>query len=303
MKRFIIKSLLIIFPPFLFISLWLLIYGFSYPHFSNSLSFNAKIQNIYSSHLDDSVDVMAVGSSMCLNNLHTKTIKNRLSKKYINISSMGQNIQETYFLIKVFNNYYHPKILLISSYLGDFGNVHLPDFELVKEYLSDGLWGVYNKVNLKKLLFDSFDYYQAKKKGRTEHECLLYDECGGVNLSDDNFNINPNRWKGGRVDKISVNETQYDYLDSIAIFCNLEGIRLVFVDAPFREGFYSQLDKKDLSLLYEHKSKVDSILQGKGHLFINAQTDFWDDSLFVDILHLKSKGAERYTNFLLNQME
>ena len=71
MKQFITKITLIILPIFIFIVVWLFIYGPPPPKLSTSISFNAKMKNIKDKQLGKKIDILAIGSSMSLNNIHT----------------------------------------------------------------------------------------------------------------------------------------------------------------------------------------------------------------------------------------
>ena len=72
MKKFIRKTIKLIIPLTILSLLWVLIYGFPPPNLSPNISFNARMFNLKERHIDVNIDVLAIGSSMSLNNIHTK---------------------------------------------------------------------------------------------------------------------------------------------------------------------------------------------------------------------------------------
>jgi hypothetical protein len=234
---------------------------------------------------------------MSLNNLHSKTIKENLGKGYVNISSWGQNIKEDYCLLKIFGNYYNAKTVLISSNYIDFNNTSKKiKYHLLMDYLNKKRRCICDIMDAKYLLKESKSYHR-NKSGRNIYTSLQYDGCGGVNFQDKDFNIDPIRWKGNSIEGFNIDPLQYNYLDSISNYCKANGINLFFIQSPYRNGYYSKLNKTELGILHSHKCKIDSILKTNDQLFIDAQNEIWSDSLFVDYSHFSMNGAKKYTQY------
>src|SRR5258706_10152863 len=67
-------------------------------NFSNSYSFNEKIRFLKNSSKEP--NIIAVGSSMCLNNLYSNTvIKEFKSDKFLNTASWGMSMHDDYLFI------------------------------------------------------------------------------------------------------------------------------------------------------------------------------------------------------------
>ncbi|MEQ8625748.1 MAG: hypothetical protein RJQ00_01955 [Vicingaceae bacterium] len=301
MKKFILKSSFYLLPIALLLISHLLYFGFPPPRLSESISFNTKILNIKNNHFNKQVDVLAFGSSMSLNNIHTKTIKKIFNSSYLNISSWGQNIEEDYNLIKIFTKIYEPQTIIISTSIMDFNDLSKNiNYELLDDYLFGTGLLVYKKLNFKYLLEASTSFY-SKRSDRFSYSSLFYDDCGGVNFETVDFIIDSTRWSGRTLNEKDINLVQYHYLDSISKFCKGMNIELIVIQSPYRVGYYSKLIDSSLNILSSHSNKVDSILRKSNSIFIDSNVQNWDDSLFVDYSHLNKEGSKLYTEFFLKE--
>jgi len=110
------------------------------------------------------------------------------------------------------------------------------------------------------------------------------------------------RWKGRAVDEIPLDPVQYAYLDSISNFCKTNKISLIFVQSPFRAGYYSKLNDDQKAYLNNHVKKVDSIISTNNQHYINTLESEWPDELFVDYSHLNATGAKKFTSQFLEEI-
>lgn len=302
MKKFIYKTILISLPILIIPLCFLLFYGFPPPKLSISTSFNSTILNIKENQLINDYDILAIGSSMSLNNIHTKTVKKYFGNRYMNISSWGQNVSENYNLVKILTKQYKPKTILISSGYMDFNNIPKKiNYNLVENYLLGNDMLIFKELNLKYLLIESREFFYMKNDS-TGYSSLKYDDCGGVNFKSNDFKIDMKRWNGNNIKEFQIDELQYHYLDSLSQFCKKKEIDLVFIQSPFREGYYAQLDPASITILQVHEAKIDSILSKNNQKFINTRNITWDDNLFVDYSHFNENGAEKYTEYFINKI-
>ena len=104
-----------------FFTLWLNYYSTPPPNLSNSISLNAKVLFLKNNFSRANIDILAIGSSMSLNNINSSSITKAYSdEQYLNLSSWGLTMEETFNLIKIYNKKYHPKTIIISSNYSDF---------------------------------------------------------------------------------------------------------------------------------------------------------------------------------------
>jgi hypothetical protein len=296
-----IVSLLIVFFP-----IWFQFYTLPPPNVSNSISLNAKVLYLKDNLPKGNIDILSIGSSMSLNNINSNSIaKNQYNKNYINVSSWGLNIEESFNLLKTYNIKYNPKTVIISSNLVDFFiSKQKIKYNIINKFLAS------NNFNIHYLKFWSFS--QAIRDSRllslykydnTIYESLKFDKYGGVNYPGNNFKINDKRWQGEKLKNYSIDTIQYSYLDSISKYCSSNGIKFVFIQSPFREGYYSKLKKEELCIIQNHIDKVEIILNNTNSLFVNSLVENWNDRLFVDFTHLNEEGSRLYTEYFLEQMK
>lgn len=306
MRKFLKKSLLFIGGMAIFLivffAIWFQYYTAPPPNASNSISLNAKVLFLKNNFSEVDIDVLSIGSSMSLNNINSEAFADT---KYLNASSWGLNMKEIFNLLKIYNIKYNPKTLIISSNLSDFNiSQQEIDYTSINEYLSS------DNFNLTDLEFWSFR--QAIQDSRllsvyqydnTSYQSLKFDKFGGVNYPVANFHINDNRWRGDDLKNYAIDPMQYSYLDSISTFCYSNSIKFILVQSPFRQGYYSNLQVEDLSIIQDHIDNVENTLQATNSIFVNSLTENWKDSLFVDFTHLNEEGSRVYTGYFLEQMK
>ncbi|WP_396632593.1 hypothetical protein [Maribacter sp. R86514] len=309
MKSFI-KKLLMFFGVFtglllVFLFCWFQYYSFPPPNVSNSISFNAKALYIKNKFSKENVDILAIGSSMSLNNINSNVIaKTYGNQQYLNASSWGLNMEETFNLLKIYSKKYHPETVVISSNFGDFqASYQTIKFNYTEEYLlGNNLIKYLKNSNLSQLILDS-RLLGLYKNSNTMYQSLKFDTYGGVNYPLSNFQINDKRWKGEKLINEEIDLIQYTYLDSISKLCSSNSMKLIFVQSPFREMYYSKLSKQELAILNNHTSKIENILLDNDAIFVNSLDKTWQESLFVDYNHLNEKGSRLYTEFFLKNLK
>lgn len=281
------------------------VYDIPAPRLSDSFSLNEKIEFIRKNN--KSAEIIAIGSSICLNNMHSKTIVQRLhSDSYLNTSSWGTTMQDNYLLLKILCEIHTPNTLILASNITEF---QLPskkiDSSLLKNYLisSDFISNLYYlKCFDLRYYIDNFKYAKKVRSSKNDYEYLVFDEHGGVNLDGTNFKIDMKRWNTG-FESGEIIDDNYLYLDSISSFCKSNNIELLFFQSPFRNGLYSSFDNSKLAALKLHVRKIESILETDQHVFIDSNMHLWGDTLFIDGEHLSSKGAESFTEYCFDKTD
>lgn len=305
-KRFIVFFGGIVGILIVFLFCWYNYYDFPPPIISNSVAFNAKALFIKKYYNKSSVDVMTLGSSMGLNNVDSGTlVANLNTTKYINISSWGLKIKNLYYLLKIFYKKYTPKIVVISSNYMDFLETNVSiDYRMLEEYL--GTEG-YLKYYLR-----NWDFRQSVVDARAlktyrinsnTYESLKFDRYGGIGLSPVNFQITAERWNGYIIKAEKISQEQYKFLDDICGFCYKNKLKCVYVQGPFREGFFSNLRENELNVIKNHIQTIKLIFRKNNTIFINGLEKDWRDALFVDYTHLSSKGSKVFTRYFLEKVD
>ena len=288
-----------------FFTLWFNYYSTPSPNLSNSISLNAKVQFLKNNFSIANIDILAIGSSMSLNNINSTSItKTHSNKKYLNLSSWGLSMEETFNLLKIYNKKYHPKTIIISSNYTDFkSSSQRIKYNLINEFLTSKKSIIYNLKfwNFRQAIRES-RLLGMYKNDNTIYRSLKFDKNGGVNYPGANFHIDAKRWNGD-LNKNKIDIIQYSYLDSITNFCTSNRLNFVFVQSPFREGYYSKIKKEDLTFIKNHIDQVEKILNCTNAIFVNSLNEQWNDNLFVDFSHLNKEGSQVYTEYFLKQIK
>lgn len=289
--------------PLFSLFVWVLYFGFPPPNFSDSLSFNAKSQFIKKNNFNQKLNVLAVGSSMTLNNINSNSIKRNFGKRYLNFSSWGQNIEEDYKLIKIFEKHLKPQTIILSSNIMDFNsNLKNIKYEKLESCLFERNQFPPMPSNLKVFSQNSINYHNYKQNSHI-YSYLKFDCFGGVNFTSKDFKITKERWKGNSISKSIIDPAQYRFLDSIASLCDKRNIRFIFIQSPFREGWISHISRDEKEVLKNHIDKLQNILNNNQSIFINTQKRIWNDSLFVDYAHLNKEGSKKYTDLIIEKLK
>jgi hypothetical protein len=275
------------------------------PPLSDSYSLNEKIEFLRAAKKD--AHVLAIGSSIALNNLHSETIAKRIHGGiFLNTSSWGMNMGDNYALLKAVYGVYHPDTLIIASSISEF---ELPakkaDYKRVQSYLTAGdfVADLYHVrcFNLRYYM-DNAKYKKLVQSARNQYEYLVFDQYGGVNIDDKDFKIDQRRWKVD-FDTKKISVSNYDYVDSISAFCKLKNIKLLFFQSPFRKGIYVNLGAKKSKELQTHVDRIATILKRDNQILIDADKVLWDDALYLDGEHFSAKGAQAFTTYCFDQLD
>jgi hypothetical protein len=275
------------------------------PAVSDSYSLNEKLEFLRTSRKD--VAVLALGSSIALNNLHSETTAKRVQpNNFLNVSSWGMNMQDNYLLFKELYEVYHPTTLILTSSIIEFEKADKQiDYSLLKKYLtSTDLQAHFYHLKCFNLRYymDNAKYKKHVMEDVHGYEYLVFDSNGGIMIDSTDFKIDANRWVKS-FDSTALDSTSYFYLDSISTFCKNKNIKLLFFQSPFREGVYTSLSPEKSYLLKAHMDRIVAIL-GKGqNRLIDANKKLWSNSYFLDGSHLNAVGAKAFTEYCFNQLD
>ncbi len=272
------------------------------PNLTNSFSMNDKLDFARGKR----ADVIAIGSSMSLNNLDSKIItKECNTTSYLNLSSWGMSMSDIYFTLRAYASLHQPITLIISSNIGDFTVVNKAlDESLLSSFLnaSSATYSFYylHHFNLK-YFTENFAYLKKVKQDSTSYEYLRYDDFGAVLFKSGYLKISPSRWNAPIGQDPA--QSQYEYLAKIASFCKENQIELLFFQSPVRAGMFSDSKNPvDKMKIVKHVNRVEAILKSNGFPLADASATEWSDSLFADNLHFFDFGAKQYTSFCFKKV-
>jgi len=272
-------------------------------NFSSSYSYNEKIRFIKKK--SNFPSIIAIGSSMTLNNLDSEiVIKELKDDDYLNVSSWGLRISESYKLLKELHGIYKFNQFISVVNIVDFekGSKKI-DYGFLKYYLTNNiLKTIYKAIyNLDLDYYKNIDYVNFTRKCYKDYEYLNYDEFGMVKFNRDSFNINKERWLDNHLDKV-LDNSEYLYLDSISNFCLKHDIKYFIFHSPHRDGLTNDFNFFEKKKYHLHLQKIDSIINNKNH-FVNSNENKWNDTLFVDGIHLDKIGAKLFTQYCFDEIK
>lgn len=278
------------------IILYLVLTSMSFePLMTNSISFDAKLKNV-EDRKDKHADLLAIGSSMTLNNLDSKVITDSLTQSYYNLASWGLQMDDIKKMLEYYVPIVKPKAVLIASSTRDFeamGNETVSSYINTPEYLKNFKPYFYYEnfnpllsiaVRKKELITDS--------KLTDNYSSLAYDKNGGVLLNVSPANIaTGGRWDAKFPFPTKFTEHQYKVLDSLADFLNKKNIKLFFIQQPIRKAYQSFL--KDPYILRHHFTMTENIIRKNNGVYLNLidMPEFATDKYFADQHHLMAAGA------------
>lgn len=273
------------------------------PNLSDSYTYNEKMRFLHTHTIN--TDIIATGSSMSLNNLSSEVITQKLhSGSYLNTASWGMSMKDDFLLLKILTAVNKPRTLIIASNVLDFAT---PDkkvhYGILQDYLASDE-AVSCTMMLKtfdlKYYIRNFNLAKKLRASSNNYQYLGFDKYGAVSYDAYNFLIAHRRWNEDFLNLTLLPE-QYRYLDSIAVFCRSENINLLFFQSPIRQGLYTALSREKTTTLHTHIDRIQNILAKYDHVFVNATSTTWNDSLFVDGIHLNSTGARLFTSYCLDR--
>ena len=275
------------------------------PKVSDSYSFNEKMEFLRTTKID--ADIIAIGSSMSLNNLCSKTITDELhSTSFLNTASWGMSMKDDFFLLKILSEIHKPSTIIIASNTVDFSQADKKvDFLALKKFLlsNDKEAFFYHIKNFSlEYYFTNFRYAKKVRSCVHEYEYLGFDRYGTINLDSTGFRINTNRWNSDRLETNTL-PYQYAFLDSISSFCKSNNIKLLFFESPYRKGLYSTFNQKKINDLKSHIARIEVILKRNNQSFIDANDVIWADQLFTDGIHFNKFGAKKFTEYCFHEKE
>ena len=272
------------------------------PAFSNSISFNEKIDFIRDKDLSG-IEYIAIGSSMTLNNIDSEVMVKHLGENYLNLGSWGFKISDSERFLKEMIGFFPDlKAVFISTTFVDFSaevrNISV-DYGLVKRSVK------YNLGFLPYILSLDLRYMYSNSKTNTRrvlyqdsYDNLVYDEYGGAILGIPEKKIDPVRWNNNIAD-FDVSEKELGHLKSLIGFLKNQNIETIIAVPPQREGL---MDDQNLALIKSEIERIRKTTESSGGRFFSSfDYGIWPDSLFVDYCHLNKAGAEKYTGMIFGR--
>jgi len=301
LKNFIGKILLLILP--IIILYTVLFYSGYWPVLSNSISFDAKAYELNRINLKHT-DILAIGSSVALNDLNTQIIKDNSSLSYYNFASWNLQIEDDYLLLKHYVFKYKPKYVMLLSTMHDFTfepNTSLPaNLDLGGQML--GYYYIKNFANLHEIIKRK-NALDLSTEDNNRYDCLKFDNGGGVELQ--LTTLSPKRLKEYLGDFPNKKNTPkaYQSLINLSRFLEYRQVKLIYIQAPYRKNFVTSQALNDSVNI--HFARCKFIIESNGGTYLNYH-DFFaptDSVMYVDPSHLSGVGSKVFTRKVMQDLK
>lgn len=249
---------------------------------------------------ENMIDVLSIGSSHSYHSIQPNLLWGNYGVSSYVMSSPGQSVPCSYYLLKEAFKYQSPKVVMLETYC--FRDTKLYRSEGLFRQVSDGMRFGETKIEM---INDFFPESGWKEKLSFYIPFLMY-HARWSELGDEDFN--KNTWmKGGVLNFRQVPQSEpvfpkrpreipeltRKYLDKITELCEEKGAQLVLYAAPFASPpSATKVLRTNLAVEEYAKEKGVPFLffQKTNDLGIDFETDFYDDQ------HLNSYGTEKLTN-------
>lgn len=299
-SNFALSVLAIVIP--ILLGFELLIHTGYGPLFTNSIGFDAKIQYIEKNKIGQT-DLLAIGSSITLNDLSSDVIRDSISNiSYFNFSCWGLQIRDVKPVLIHYLPRYRPKYIVICSSLNDFTNAgntaSIENYFNTGDYFKQHFKEYFYIKNYNSLL-DIFIRKQELKKhshsNGDEYASLNFDQYGAVLLNLSPQNIQSDRWNAVGGFPTAYTNEEYSELILLCKLLKERQIKLIFIQSPIRKAYINTPGTQQI--LNNHFNVCDTIVERYGGKYLNLHdtTVFSNDRMFVDQFHLSKYGATLFT--------
>lgn len=273
------------------------------PILSESISFDEKAY-LMAEKETNKFDVLALGSSITLDNLSTEVMQEHLGQQYTyaNLGSWGLKMHNHQEVLKVYVERFDPKVVIINASRRDFRgeDISIASADDLEMFLQGQYPYFYLKnINLYKMLSRN-RWGGARRRDHSTPFSLAFDQGGGVSLHvpDSVTEMRPQCLEPHQ----PTDSIHYAALDSICQLLKRRRIQLVFVESIYNapeaeEAFYR-------SVIAQHTSRTRSIVERNGHIHLDLSglSQATPDSMFADDVHLNESGAIMLTQRILQQV-
>ena len=251
------------------------------------------------------VHLLALGSSMAMNNLSSAEVVAHFGDtSFVNMGSWGMDIVQTEGLADVLVPLLKPGTVLLVSNLNDLVNdgKRFPvDTARMVDYLRS--WGTTESYlrNLKPAYYlREMERNRIRMLDRGNYEFMGVDAHGGAPLMIGKEHIDKGRWERKPPRSKWLAEEQYEALGRLGNYLAQRGIRLIFLQSPYRAGVRNpEVDRT----VETHLARVSNILAPYGHILITSTDRTWPDGLFVDYSHMNAEGAKLFTRHVMSKLD
>lgn len=270
-------------------------------NFSNSISFNALVQNLHETNKINELEFLVLGSSMALNNVSAEMMEDSLHLKTYNFSSWGTKGPGLLRIIENidFSNCRQVLLPFGNQDLNDSIQFEINNLPLINTYLrNSNNWVSQAEAFFYKFNFNNFlDTWKVRSRDlykTNTYTSLKYGRCGSVLLDSTEFEISAKRYE--RYFDTTGFSSFFTNINSLHALLAKKNVTLTLVYLPWRDDLITPGRQ-------QANNNVVAALKAKfGKHFINLNNLKIDKSLFCDGSHLFRPGAEMLTRNIIDSI-
>lgn len=275
--------------------------------FSNSISYDAKLNFIHNTRLLDKADTLVVGASMALSDVSGVTLEeDKRIGKVANISSWGLHSSDILRQLEMIDLSHVKTIIFATQFLDFDDNTPRADIDqaCVKRYLSNKFDPLPYVMTMETILPEFMTYvrYKTIHMDSQTYSYLDFDTSGSALYANEGFKILKFRWDDFKAKKCQLIDSSFTDLDKIAEIAKRHDIRLIVITTPIREEVLSSHPPQK-RCYQEYVSRLSSMSDGGSFDYLNINASLrLQDNYFVDKIHLNIDGAKRVSQEILREM-
>ncbi|MEL6588758.1 MAG: hypothetical protein AAFQ68_01685, partial [Bacteroidota bacterium] len=210
------------------------------PVLTDSISYDLKLGFLASQNASR-YEVLSVGSSINLNNLHSETLLQAFPEgtTYLNLASFNASVKNSAQLLQGIVPRYRPSTIIMMGNHVDFESSKWQGLEAwqAERYLSGG-WDPYfylRRTNIFSLVQRLRRTRRFVSEARANmQQQLRMDTYGGVPLQVSPENLNPYRQNSEPITEID--STQYQALKKLCQWLKQKQIKFIYVQSPLKKS-------------------------------------------------------------------
>lgn len=251
------------------------------------------------------VEVLAIGSSMTLNNLASDPVVEHFgTTHYQNAAAWGIGASELELYGPVLVHHFKPRLVIVVTNMMDLqrGSPMSPvDTATLAEHLrSDGGPLTYLRHWNAPYYLRQMETNRIRFSDPGNYEYLGYDAHGGSTLDVPDERIDRDRFDAPPPRSADLDTARLSAFTRFARYLSTHEVDLLVFCSPYRDGLRDQVTDQDAA---RYVDRLRGILDPMGHRLVNGYAGHWPDSLFSDASHLDRSGAEAFTRWCLHQLE
>lgn len=274
------------------------------PRLTSNVALNEQVHRL-ALIPSEQVEVLAMGSSMTLNNLASVPVMEAFgTDRYQNAGAWGIGLLEAAALAPILLEHFQPSwVILVTNMMDMQGPSLLKPSELdpIREHLRrKGAWVDHLRHWDASWVLRQLDLNRIRFHDRGNYEFLGFDAHGSATLDVPKDRVLPSRYDALPPRPSDLSEDRFNALKELGQFIQKKQHgRLVVICSPYRGGLRTPAVDHAYAAYVE---RIGAMLAPMGHIVVDGSKVRWPDDLFCDNSHFNEQGAEAFTRWSMQQL-